>query len=88
MKDFNILNASFTKRKTMQFCFVLLFMVQSVLSQLKQKAPVASKDYHLWGKLVNEKISQYGRWVSFTMDYDEHPDTLFVKNTFSEIVYK
>lgn len=88
MKDFNILKASFKKRKTMQFCFVLLFTVQSVLSQQTKKAPVTSKDYHLWGKLVNEKISQYGRWVSFTMDYDEHPDTLFVKNTISEIVYK
>lgn len=88
MKDFNILKTLSKNRKTTQFCLLLLLIVQFVFSQVPQKAPVTAKDYHLWGNLVNEKISQSGGWVSFTMDYDPEPDTLFVKNTVSEILYK
>lgn len=52
------------------------------------KTPVTEKDYHLWGNLYPDKISQNGNWVSYRMDYEEHPDTLFVRNSASTITYK
>ncbi|MEG1025201.1 MAG: hypothetical protein RSF34_12060, partial [Flavobacterium sp.] len=57
-------------------------------SQQKEKVPVAEKDFHLWGNLYFDKISDYGNWASFRMHYDEHPDTLFVKNVATSVTYK
>lgn len=60
-------------------CFVILAASCPVYGQGTKKMPVTEKDYHLWGTLYNDKISEYGKWVSFTMRYDEHPDTLYLK---------
>ncbi|MBX9889059.1 MAG: prolyl oligopeptidase family serine peptidase [Flavobacteriaceae bacterium] len=59
-----------------------------VFGQVQPKAPVTEADYHLWGTLYFDKISDLGNWVSYRMDYDEHPDTLFVKNASATTTHK
>lgn len=49
--------------------------------QVLPKKAVTAADYHLWGTLYADKISEKGNWISFTMRYDESPDTLFVKRS-------
>ena len=38
-------------------------------------------DYHLWGSLYTNQISPSGEWLSYHLTYDEHPDTLHVRNS-------
>ena len=68
---------------------LLLFLVSCpMFGQDLEKKPVTEKDYHLWGTLYIDKVSDDGRWVSYLMDYDEDPDTLFVKSTDAEKTFR
>lgn len=97
MKSLHILNkkeALFTARRVVKrlvavsFCIFLIFKAETISAQTILKTPVTEKDYHLWGNLYFDKISEYGNWVSYRMAYDEHPDTLFVRNASSSLTYK
>ncbi len=55
--------------------------------QVLPKKPVTESDYHLWGTLYSNKISDKGKWVSYTMRYDEGLDTLFVKRSDAKKMY-
>jgi len=63
--------------------FFLVFLIVScpVFGQGYQKKAVTEADYHLWGTLVDAKLSDSGKWIRYSMLYDENPDTLFVKRT-------
>ena len=54
----------------------------------QKKRQLSKDDYHLWGKLYIEKPSADGKWTSYRMHYDEHPDTLYVQSLQRKIVYK
>jgi len=62
-------------------CLCILFITYSNYSQVQQRKIITELDYHLWGTLQIDKMSDKGNWVSFAMNYDENPDTLFIKNT-------
>ena len=55
--------------------------------QVLPKKAVTETDYHLWGTLYTDKISDKGNWVSYAMRYDESPDTLFVKRSDGKKMY-
>lgn len=59
-----------------------------VFGQGNPKRAATVADYHLWGNMYFEKISDYGNWIAYRMQYDEHPDTLIVQNTNSRIKYR
>lgn len=59
-----------------------------VFGQAKPKQPVTEKDYHKWGSMYFDKISDDGRWLSYRMDYDQGPDTLVVKSTDGKQTFK
>jgi len=63
-----------------KFNFLILLICSIIHSQEQLKKPVTEADYALWGKLNNHSISAKGNWVSYQMQYDEVPDTLFVEN--------
>jgi dipeptidyl aminopeptidase/acylaminoacyl peptidase len=45
------------------------------------KKQLTEADYHLWGTMGGEQISDKGNWVSYRMSYENNVDTLFVVNT-------
>ncbi|HEY0042652.1 MAG TPA: hypothetical protein VGB71_18385, partial [Flavisolibacter sp.] len=67
----------------------ILFLLVScpLLGQVKQKKELTRADYHLWNTIVPHAISEKGNWVSYTISYNAHPDTLFVKSTASNKLY-
>src|SRR5690554_4784386 len=68
-------------------CLCFLFIIFPNYSQNQQKKIVTESDYHLWGTLQMDKLSDKGNWVSFVMNYDESPDTLYVKKTSGSKTY-
>lgn len=61
---------------------VLMCLLGSIIShgQNNTQKIITENDYQKWGKLTNHTISEKGNWVSYAMQYDETPDTLFIKN--------
>ncbi|WP_223708795.1 prolyl oligopeptidase family serine peptidase [Flavobacterium potami] len=57
------------------------------MAQVLSKRMVTESDYHLWSTLRPEKISDEGKWVSFSKTYESETDTLFVKHTHKDINY-
>jgi dipeptidyl aminopeptidase/acylaminoacyl peptidase len=50
-------------------------------SQSNQKKELTAADYHLWSSLRMGKLSENGKWVNFSLYYENANDTLFVKNS-------
>ena len=70
------------------FGFILFLLVTCPnYGQVLQKKPVTESDYHLWGTLHVDKISDKGKWVSYYMHYEEESDTLFVKRSDAKKTY-
>lgn len=61
--------------------FIFVLVACPLLGQVKQKQQLTSADYPLWGTLQLEELSEKGKWVSYTMQYEQQTDTLFLKNT-------
>lgn len=61
----------------------LIFLLVScpVLGQGLQKKVLTQQDYGLWSTLRIDKVSASGKWASYTQDYEEGGDTLFVCGT-------
>lgn len=67
------------------FCFffsIIYAFGQTSVRELKKE------EYHLWGKLTVEELSEKGNWVSYTMKYHDSSDTLFIKNIEKNEVHK
>lgn len=67
---------------------LILLQFQNITAQTTVKEPVTEKDYHLWGNLYTDQISENGNWASYRMAYDECPDTLFVRSALTLKTYK
>ncbi|TDE29295.1 S9 family peptidase [Flavobacterium ranwuense] len=52
-----------------------------VIGQVLTKKQLTEADYHLWGTMGAEQLSEKGNWISYRMSYELNVDTLFVKNT-------
>lgn len=63
------------------FWVSLLLTVCSVAGQTRKGKTLTEADYHLWSTLHAERISDYGKWVSYSLQYESGLDTLFVKST-------
>ena len=61
--------------------FIIGIMPCPIMGQGSPKKHLSPEDYHLWGTLHTEHISQKGKWVSYRISYEPNIDTLFVKNT-------
>ena len=68
----------------------ILYMafIGSTFGQSKPIQPVTEADYPLWGRLVLDKLSDKGKWMSYYMNYESEQDTLFVQSTERTTVYK
>ena len=75
-------------RKTTFFLvFILQLVACSLWGQVLQKKSLTASDYPKWGDLDPEKISPDGKWVSYSLYYQNGQDTLFVKNITSSKKY-
>jgi dipeptidyl aminopeptidase/acylaminoacyl peptidase len=69
------------------FVFIFCLVACPSFGQGKQKKQLTAADYHLWSRLLAERISDGGQWVSYRYLYASHQDTLFVKSTVHEARY-
>ncbi|MCI9844567.1 prolyl oligopeptidase family serine peptidase [Flavobacterium pectinovorum] len=81
----------FTYFKIIPQIAVLFFILPLVTcpswGQVVQKKQLSTEDYHLWGELSSDKISNDSKWISYTMHYENLADTLFVRNTTANKTY-
>ena len=61
--------------------FLFLLVSLPIIGQEKQKKPLGEADYKRWGTLSIKGISDYGKWTSYEMNYENHNDTLFLQRT-------
>jgi len=66
---------------------ILELVTCPILGQELIPKQLTRKDYKSWSKLRSDKISDNGNWVSYLLTYDSAEDTLFVKNTNSQLSY-
>ncbi|WP_281225478.1 S9 family peptidase [Flavobacterium aquiphilum] len=60
---------------------IVLFLVSFIgFGQNKPKKELTAADYHLWSFPTMEKLSEKGKWVSFSLHYENGKDSLFVTN--------
>jgi len=74
------------------FAFVVMLFTISLTSahchaQAAKKSPVGKADYMLWSELMLEKISEDGKWVSYTLR-NENADTTVVRSVGSNKQFK
>ncbi|WP_189702657.1 alpha/beta hydrolase family protein [Subsaximicrobium wynnwilliamsii] len=62
------------------FLVFFLTMVCPMNGQTIKNKVVEESDYHLWGYLKQDQLSNYGKWASFHMSYESNKDTLFIKS--------
>lgn len=67
--------------------FIFGLVTCPVMGQGLIQKPLSSDDYKLWSKLYSNNISDKGNWISYTLRYESHKDTLFVKNVISDKKY-
>ncbi|MDR6761903.1 fermentation-respiration switch protein FrsA (DUF1100 family) [Flavobacterium sp. 2755] len=60
--------------------FILPLVVCPLWGQAVQKKMLAPQDYSLWGEAVLQKMSPDAKWASFKIEYEQGPDTLFVRS--------
>lgn len=63
---------------TITLLFILLGL--KMHGQELSKQQIKESDFQKWGKLINQAISEKGNWISYSMQYSEAPDTLFVES--------
>ncbi|RTY89522.1 S9 family peptidase [Flavobacterium sp. GSN2] len=69
------------------FCLFWFFVTVSSFGQVSKNHPLTVADYPLWHTLRQHQLSDNGNWLSYKLDYDGLPDTLFVKHTKSSKRY-
>ena len=50
-------------------------------AQHVQKKNLLPSDYKLWSTVMEEKISDYGNWISYQLRYTQSSDTVFVRHS-------
>lgn len=69
--------------------FLIFLLVACPVSGLgQQKKLLTEADYDLWGNYYFDAMSGKGKWISYRMEYNSHPDTLFVKEAKGKRDYK
>jgi dipeptidyl aminopeptidase/acylaminoacyl peptidase len=83
MTKYNINNPVALLNGIMRCIIVLSILLISCIGfcQSNQKKELTAADYHLWSSPRLEKLSENGKWVSFSLYYENANDTLFVKNS-------
>lgn len=70
---------------------ILLILIMSLGIMMKTSAQVKRKlqpaDYKLWSTLYPGALSNDGKWVSYTLNYTDKKDTLFLKNAITNFTY-
>ncbi|MEZ7497849.1 prolyl oligopeptidase family serine peptidase [Flavobacterium sp. Arc3] len=70
------------KKSRKRFIVLITFLISFIgFSQNNQKKDLTAADYHLWSSLRMGKLSKNGKWVNFSLYYENGNDTLFVKNS-------
>lgn len=59
---------------------VLLLLAAAPVFGQSAKRKISVSDYVKWSTLQDEAISPDGKWISYGLQYDYGPDTLFVQN--------
>jgi len=57
-------------------------------SQTQQKNPLTKEDYKKWERLSGQTISPDGSWVCYRIQPDEGNDSLYLKSTKTDSLYK
>lgn len=57
------------------------------MGQEKQKKLLTPSDYHLWSNLNIDKISEKGKWISYSVSYRSGLDTLYVRSSDGKFTY-
>lgn len=60
--------------------FVLPLVACPLWGQVVQKKMLLPDEYHLWGEVRLEKVSDDENWAAYTMEYTSGNDTLFVQS--------
>lgn len=61
--------------------FILPLVACPLWGQDWQKKYLSAEDYHLWSTMELHKPSSDGRWISYSLIYQNDLDTLFVRNS-------
>jgi len=61
--------------------FILPLVACPLWGQDWQKKHLTPEDYQLWSTMEVEKPSSDGKWVSYTLVYQNSADTLFIRNS-------
>lgn len=67
-----------------QICCICYLLSCPVMGQGLQKKHITKADFDQWGTLSINEISEQGNWVSYSMNYTTHADTLFLQHTSSK----
>ncbi len=67
--------------KIVWISFMLFLTTCPASGQVKKTKQLTPNDYKLWSTLRAKEISDFGKWVSYSLSYESGMDTLFVKNT-------
>ncbi|TRW23624.1 S9 family peptidase [Flavobacterium zepuense] len=71
-------------------CFLvclLLLITCPVVGQVINAKPITREDYHLWGSPELKEVSDDGKWISYSVSYENGADTLFVKGSENATAY-
>jgi len=63
--------------------FILPLVACPLWGQALQKKALLPHQYHQWGELILENISDDQKWTSFKIEYEHGSDSLFVRNIFT-----
>lgn len=77
-----------SKTKTAPILLILIMSLGIMVktsAQLKRKLQPA--DYKLWSIIYPGTLSNDGKWVSYTLNYTDKKDTLFLKNAITNFTY-
>lgn len=70
---------------------ILLILIMSLGIMVKTSAQLKRKlqpaDYKLWSIIYPGTLSNDGKWVSYTLNYTDKKDTLFLKNAITNFTY-
>jgi dipeptidyl aminopeptidase/acylaminoacyl peptidase len=67
---------------------ITVWSAAPVLGQSDLKRNLETEDYHLWHKMVPREMASDGNWISFNLYYKHQSDSLVVKNTKNDKIYK
>ena len=82
MKNINLVEREINNAISGLFIsFLILLISCPMFAQQQPKKQLTEADYGRWGTLSIKDISDYGKWASYEMAYENHKDTLFLNRT-------